>query len=95
VRALDYIVEKDRNLEANLGVGTGTSVLQLVQTFERVTGQRVPYEIVGRRLGDIAAVWADPGFAVRELGWRAELDLAAMCRDAWRWQSENPDGYDT
>jgi UDP-glucose 4-epimerase len=94
VRALDYIVGKDRNLAVNLGVGKGTSVLELVQAFERVTGQRVPHEIVGRRVGDIAAVWADPSYAHSELGWKAERDLDTMCRDAWRWQSANPQGYE-
>lgn len=94
VSALDYLSAKDRNLEINLGMGKGTSVLELVQTFERESGRRIPCEIVARRTGDIAAVWADPSLAERELGWRAELDLAAMCRDAWRWQSANPDGYD-
>jgi UDP-glucose 4-epimerase len=94
VRALDYIVEKDRNLVVNLGVGKGTSVLELVQTFERVTGQRVPHEIVARRPGDIAAVWADPSYAASELGWAAQHDLESMCRDAWRWQSANPQGYE-
>jgi UDP-glucose 4-epimerase len=94
VRALDYIVDKDRNLAVNLGVGKGTSVLELVQAFERVTGQRVPHQIVARRPGDIAAVWADPSFAASELGWTAQHDLEAMCRDAWRWQSTNPQGYE-
>ena len=94
VLALDYIVGKDRNLVVNLGVGKGTSVLELVQAFERVTGQRVPHEIVGRRPGDIAAVWADPSHAESELGWSAHYDLDAMCRDAWRWQSTNPQGYE-
>ena len=94
VRALDYIVGKDRNLAVNLGVGKGTSVLELVQAFERVSGQRVPYEIVARRPGDIAAVWADPAYAASELAWTAQHDLDDMCRDAWRWQSANPQGYE-
>jgi UDP-glucose 4-epimerase len=94
VRALDYIIEEDRNLAVNLGVGKGTSVLELVQAFERVSGQRVPYEIVQRRVGDIAAVWADPAYAASELGWTAQHDLNDMCRDAWRWQSANPQGYE-
>ena len=94
VRALDYIFDRDRNLAANLGVGKGTSVLELIATFERVTGQRVPHEIVGRRVGEIAAVWADAGYAQAELGWTAQHDLETMCRDAWRWQSTNPHGYD-
>jgi UDP-glucose 4-epimerase len=94
VRALDYIVQKDRNLAVNLGVGKGTSVLELVQAFERVSGRKVPYEVVDRRPGDIAAVWADPSLAASELGWRAQHDLDTMCRDAWRWQSGNPQGYE-
>ena len=94
VRALDYIVGKERNLAVNLGVGKGTSVLELVQAFERVSGQRVPYEIVARRPGDIAAVWADPAYAASELAWTAQHDLDDMCRDAWRWQSANPQGYE-
>jgi UDP-glucose 4-epimerase len=94
VAALEYLVEKDRNLEVNLGLGQGTSVLELINAFQEASGRRIPYEIVGRREGDIAAVWADPSFAARELGWRAQHDLAAMCRDAWRWQSANPNGYE-
>ena len=95
VRALDYIVAKDRSLAANLGVGKGTSVLELLQAFERVSGRRVPHEVVGRRVGDIAAVWADPAYAAQELGWTAQFDLDTMCRDAWRWQSANPLGYES
>jgi len=94
VSALDYLVEKDRNLVVNVGTGQGVSVREIVRTFERETGQHLPCREVNRRDGDVAAVWADPSLAERELGWRAELDLAAMCRDAWRWQSQNPDGYD-
>ncbi|MFZ5639054.1 MAG: UDP-glucose 4-epimerase GalE [Pseudomonadota bacterium] len=77
----------------NLGVGRGISVLQLVRAFESASGREVPYRIVGRRAGDVAEVYADPARAERLLGWRAELDVDAMCRDAWRWQSTNPDGY--
>lgn len=93
VSALDFLVRKDRSLTVNLGTGRGASVLELVKTFEQATGKRVPYEVVARRDGDVAAVWADPALAERELGWKAELDLAAMCRDAWRWQFENPGGF--
>jgi UDP-glucose 4-epimerase len=95
VGALDFLVEKDRNLAVNVGTGRGFSVREIVRTFERETGRSIPCREVGRREGDFAAVWADPSLAGRELGWRAELDLAAMCRDAWRWQVENPDGYDS
>lgn len=77
----------------NLGTGQGVSVLEMVKTFERVTGQRVPYRIAPRRDGDLAAFWADAGKAERELGWRAERDLAEMLGDTWRWQERNPQGY--
>jgi len=60
--------------------------LQLVQTFERVTGRKVPYQITARRAGDVAQVYADPALAKRLLGWQTELNIEAMCRDAWRWQ---------
>jgi UDP-glucose 4-epimerase len=77
----------------NLGVGRGISVLELVRAFETASGRPIPHDIVARRPGDVAAAYADPGLAERLLGWRAELDVDAMCRDAWRWQSMNPDGY--
>ena len=77
----------------NLGVGRGVSVLELMRSFEAASGRAVPYEIVDRRPGDVAEVYADPRLADVLLGWRAELDVEAMCRDAWRWQSMNPDGY--
>lgn len=77
----------------NLGTGQGVSVLELVRTFETVTGQRVPYRVAPRRDGDLAAFWADAGKAARELGWRAERNLAEMLGDTWRWQARNPSGY--
>ena len=77
----------------NLGVGRGISVLELVRAFEAASGRPVPYRIVDRRPGDVAEVWADPSLAERLLGWKAELDVARMCEDAWRWQSMNPNGY--
>ena len=82
-----------RNLTVNLGTGNGVSVLQMVHAFERACGKPVPYEIVSRRPGDAASVYADPTLAQQLLGWNAELDLDAMCRDAWRWQQMNPEGY--
>ena len=69
----------------NLGTGRGTTVLELVRAFEQATGQRVPFEIVPRRTGDVAEVWADPGLARERLDWRAQHGLAQMCADAWRW----------
>ena len=70
----------------NLGTGRGSSVLDVVAAFERASGRKVPYRIAPRRPGDVATSFADPGRAARLLGWRAERDLEAMCRDAWRWQ---------
>ncbi|MEE4175640.1 MAG: UDP-glucose 4-epimerase GalE [Xanthomonadales bacterium] len=78
----------------NLGTGTGVSVLDMVRAFEAAAGVTIPFEIVDRRPGDVAACWADPRLAERLLGWRARRDLVAMCRDSWRWQRENPSGYD-
>lgn len=77
----------------NLGTGRGVSVLDMVHAFEAASGQPVPYQIVGRRAGDVAQCWADTQRAARELGWRAEYDLARMCADTWRWQQANPEGY--
>lgn len=77
----------------NLGTGVGYSVLDMVKTFEQASGKSIPYVIRARRPGDIAACYADPGFAKTTLGWTATRDLRAMCVDAWRWQSTNPHGY--
>jgi UDP-glucose 4-epimerase len=77
----------------NLGTGTGSSVLDMLHAFERAVGRTLPYEIVGRRAGDIAASYADPGRAHAELGWKATRTIDDMCVDSWRWQSQNPNGY--
>ncbi|MCO7223813.1 UDP-glucose 4-epimerase GalE [Pleionea sp. CnH1-48] len=77
----------------NLGTGQGYSVLEIVMTFERVTDEKVPYEVTERRPGDIAECWADASLAKAELNWSAQLQLDDMLVDAWRWQSGNPDGY--
>lgn len=95
VDALETLANDDCSFTVNLGTGRGVSVLELVHAFERASGRRIPYEIVDRRPGDAAAVFADPTLAQQLLGWRAEYDIDAMCRDAWRWQSMNPDGYRT
>ena len=79
----------------NLGTGDGYSVLQVVEAFEKASGRPVPYKIVDRRPGDIAACWADPSKAKNMLGWEARYDLRKMCEDTWRWQSMNPMGYET
>jgi len=77
----------------NLGTGRGVSVLELLRAQSRAVGRDLPYEIVARRPGDVAVSYADPAFAMRELGWRATRDLDAMCADGWRWQKDNPNGY--
>ncbi|GGK08904.1 UDP-glucose 4-epimerase GalE [Luteimonas terricola] len=92
--ALDVLVREGRSANINLGTGRGTSVLELVRAFERASGREVPYDIVARRPGDVAEVYADPSLAQVLLGWRAEYGIDAMCRDAWLWQSRNPRGYE-
>jgi UDP-glucose 4-epimerase len=77
----------------NLGTGRGHSVLEVVHAFMRVNGRPVPYEVVGRRPGDVAVSFADATLAHSMFGWKAERDLDRMCEDTWRWQSANPDGY--
>jgi UDP-glucose 4-epimerase len=91
--ALALLFEQNRSTTLNLGTGRGWSVLEMVAAFEAASGRKVPYEILPRRPGDIAACYADPSRAAAELGWTARLGIEAMCRDAWRWQSQNPEGY--
>lgn len=91
--ALNYLQEKQASITVNLGTGQGVSVKELADTFARVTGVPVPYRFVDRRPGDVAACYADTRLAEQALGWKAELGLARMCADAWRWQSRNPNGY--
>jgi UDP-glucose 4-epimerase len=94
VAALRYLIDRQQGITANLGTGRGYSVLELVRAFEKASGRPVPYQIAPRRPGDIDASYADPSLAQERLGWRATRDLDAMCADAWRWQSQNPDGFD-
>lgn len=84
--ALSALAQRSGVITANLGTGRGYSVLEVVQAFERASGRRVPYRIAPRRPGDIPQCYADPALAEALLGWRAEHDLDAMCRDSWRWQ---------
>ena len=77
----------------NLGTGHGYSVLDVVKTFEKVNGVKVPYSIKPRRPGDIAICYSDPSKAERELGWKAEFGLEEMVRDSWNWQRLNPNGF--
>ena len=93
LKALERIDALSGVTTLNLGTGRGYSVLEMVRAFEAACGRAVPFEVVARRPGDIAACWADPALALQTLGWRAERDLVTMCADAWRWQSLNPQGY--
>jgi UDP-glucose 4-epimerase len=79
--------------EINLGTGNGYSVLEVVKAFEVASGRAVPYRVSPRRAGDVAACYADPSYAERFLGWKAQRGLADMCRDHWNWQEQNPEGY--
>lgn len=81
-------------LTVNLGSGKGHSVLEVIESFQKVSGKEVPYRIVERRSGDTACSIADPNLAAERLGWRTRRDLADMCRDSWAWQKANPFGYD-
>ena len=78
----------------NLGTGRGNSVLEMIQGFGQACSKEIPFVIADRRPGDIAACWADPAKAEKELGWKAEKNLDDMCRDTWRWQKNNPNGYE-
>ena len=93
LRAIDKLNTKPGLVIYNLGTGNGYSVLQVVKAFEKASGKKVTCEIKPRRPGDIAECWADPAKALKELNWKAERDLNKMCEDAWRWQSENPNGF--
>jgi len=93
LKALQRLTHHAECLAVNLGTGVGYSVLDMVRAFEQASSKPVPYQIAPRRSGDIAACYADPAQAWALLGWKAERDLKAMCTDAWRWQSGNPNGY--
>lgn len=94
VCAIKYAAENKGADVINLGTGKGYSVLEMVKTFSEVSGMNIPYEINARRAGDIAECYADPTKAKEKLGWVAEKNLRDMCRDSWRWQKNNPHGYD-
>lgn len=93
VLAIDKLLTKCGIVTYNLGTGNGYSVLDMVKAFEKASGKNVPYKIVARRPGDIAACYADPAKARQEIGFVAKYDLERMCKDSWRWQSNNPNGY--
>ncbi len=94
VKALQYLKNSSADCYTwNLGTGRGYSVLEIIAAFSKACGKEVPYDIVARRPGDIAECFADPALAAKELGWKAEFDIERMVEDAWRWQSNNPNGY--
>ena len=93
VAAVKYVVSGQGCEVFNLGTGIGYSVLDMVHAFEKANGVKVPYQIVGRRPGDLPTCYADPAKSERVLGWKAEKNLEDMCRDSWNWQSKNPMGY--
>lgn len=91
--ALNALDKQTGVVPINLGTGQGYSVLDVVAAFEKASGKKVPYRIVDRRPGDVAACYADPSRASELLGWSAEMNIDMMCTDAWRWQSTNPQGF--
>ena len=93
VKAVDWVLENKGCEAINLGTGNGCSVLQLREAFEKASGIKIPYEIVGRRPGDPDEVYANADKAKKLLGWEATKTIDDMCRDTWRWQKNNPNGY--
>jgi UDP-glucose 4-epimerase len=94
LKALEKIMPTTGVDAYNLGTGTGYSVLELVTAFEKASGKKIPYQIVERRPGDVATCYADPAKAKTELGWEAQRGIEDMCRDSWKWQENNPNGFE-
>lgn len=94
VCAVKKLMEHPGLVIYNLGTGVGYSVLDIIKNFEKACGKEIPYVIVPRRPGDVPVCYSDPSKAQRELGWKAQYGIDKMCEDAWRWQSDNPNGYD-
>jgi len=93
VKALQYLEQNQELVTVNLGTGKGYSVLDMLKAMEKAAGKTIAYQIVERRAGDIASCYADPQYAFNKIGWQAEFDQERMCSDMWRWQSQNPNGY--
>ncbi|MGT2471905.1 UDP-glucose 4-epimerase GalE [Paraburkholderia terrae] len=94
IAALDALVKHDASFVVNLGTGQGYSVLDVVKAFEKASGKPVPYEIVARRPGDVAQCFANPAKASDMIGWKAQYGIERMCTDHWRWQAQNPRGFE-
>lgn len=94
--ALNRLIDSDDDslITVNLGTGRPYSVLEMIRAFETASGKPVPFEVVARRAGDLAEYYADPTLAKNILGWEAQLGIERMCEDTWRWQSNNPNGFD-
>ena len=93
LKALEALNKADTGFTCNLGTGNGSSVLEVITSFEKATGKKIPFEIVGRRAGDVTEAWADPSYAEKLLDWKTVRGLEEMLADAWNWQSKNPQGY--
>lgn len=93
VAALNKLVRNSGLVTYNIGTGQGYSVLEMIHAFEKATGQALPHRMGPRRAGDIPVSYTDPALAERELGWKAVYGIDDICRDAWRWQQQNPEGY--
>jgi UDP-glucose 4-epimerase len=94
VRALQKLIGQSGVHIYNLGTGRGYSVLEMISAFEKASGRKIPYRIIDRRPGDIAECYADPSKAEQDLGWRTEKGIEDMCADTWRWQKQNPTGFE-
>lgn len=92
-KAIDYLFQEGQSLTLNLGTGRGYSVLEVIHAYEKASRRPIPFEIVGRRTGDIATCFADPSRAKSELGWSTQFGLDEMCAHSWNWQKNNPHGY--
>lgn len=95
VAALNYLFHNEELFSVNVGTGRGHSVLEVIEAFVKASGRSVPYQVVERRKGDVAACYADVNLSRKLLGWHAHRSLEQMCADSWRWQSANPNGYDS
>ncbi len=93
VKAIEKLAQGPGVYAYNLGTGRGYSVLEVIAAFEKASGKSIPYEVVARRPGDVHTSFADPSKAAEELGWTVEKGIEEMCQDAWRWQAQNPEGY--
>ena len=91
--ALEYLKKNAGVLKVNLGTGQGTSVFELIHAFEKAANRKIPYEVVARREGDLSEYYADAKYSKMVLGWQAQYDIDRMCVDTWRWQSQNPNGF--